>query len=413
MPQKNITLISPIFPPELLPAGKMCNSLALEFASRGYKVNVITGFPNRPEGKVFSGFKRKFRVVSIEGPFSLIRCWTWLIGSNRRVVDRLLENVSFGTIVALNVLFTKKPDLILMDAWPAFAAFLISSAAKMRTIPCYYYVQDLLPEQAENTGMMEKGGLLSKIILWIDSKACSNSAGVLALSDTMAKHIAATRNVSYNKLLVAPIQVDVSSIYPVNRLNSWRDKHGIASNTFVVMYTGTLGHVSGISILNELVPKFTTEDNVLFICIGEGPLKIELELTSHKYRHLRLLPYQSDNDYLLALGAADIALLTIDQNCGVGSVPSKMYTYMAAEKPILTNAPLDTENARLINATGCGLLVNPGDTAGLENKIRYFIDKPEIMDEMGKAGRKYILENCTVEIVADKLEKFWSSTTTI
>jgi glycosyltransferase involved in cell wall biosynthesis len=413
MKYRNIVFANPVFPPEILPGGVMCYNLVRELVSRNYALTVLTGFPNRPEGVVFPGFKRKIRQVSTVDGFRLIRCWTWLIGERRGAVNRLLENISFGFIAAVNLLLLKDVDLIVIDAWPCFCTFMITVAARMKGIPSYYYVQDLLPEQAENTGMIEKGGVLSNIFLWIDKKACSYATGILALSATMIEHIVISRNAPSNKCMIAPVQVDVNAIYPVGRLNSWRDSHGIAPDKFVVMYTGTLGHVSGISILNEIVPLFTEEDKVLFICIGEGPLKSQLEDTAQKYPHLILLPYQPESDYLLALGTADIALLTMDSSCGVASVPSKMYTYMAAEKPVLTNAPLDSENAKLINTTGCGILVSPDNPAELGGVIKSILKSPDLILDMGKAGRRYIVENCTVDKVADKIEDLWRRTTSI
>jgi len=409
MVKKKLLIINPGFPPELLPGGVMACNLAKEFVCRGYDVTVYTSFPNRPHGKIYPGYKRRLRDISYQNDFRLVRLWTWLIGRNRKNFDRLMENVSFGLSATLHLLIDRKYDYILLDAWPALCAFIVSLAAKLIGIPCYYYIQDLLPEQAQNTGMIKKKGIVSELLLWADQKACQNSAGIFVLSDKMKNHIICTRAVNRNKILVAPIQVDINKIYPVNRLNSWRKKHNIADDAFVVIYTGTLGHVSGISILEEIVPRFSDKDNILFICIGEGPLKSRLVKLSQSCSHLKMIDYQADSDYLLALGSADIAFLPMDSNCGVGSVPSKMYTYMAAEKPVLSNAPLDSENARLISATDCGLLVKANDAGELESGIRILSNHPENLTKMGKAGRKYIMGNCTVETVVDKIERFWQS----
>lgn len=402
-----IAMICPLFPPEVLPGGVMWHRLAKELARRGHDVTVFTAFPNRPEGIVHKGFSRSFKSVSIEGEFRLIRFWTWLIGPERRVRNRVMENISFGIMGAWHFMFSKKYDLMLYDPWPAICAYFLSAAARLKNTPSFYYIQDLLPEQAEGTGMIKQGGILSQILLWFDRKACLNSTGLFVLSQGFLKQVCETRGIPREKIRVAPIQVDTDAIYPVNRNNKWREIQGIGEDAFLVLYTGTFGYVSGINILNDVLPRIDFREKIVFVCIGEGPLRPELEALAEIYPHLRVLPYQPDKDYLLALGAADLTFLPMDSNCGLGSVPSKMYSYMAAGRAILSNAPANSENAALIRMSACGVIVPPKDAGALVDEILKLRLQPELLTRMGERGREYIVNHCTTQHVAAIMESFW------
>lgn len=404
-----IAMICPLFPPEVLPGGVMWHRLAQELTRKGYEVTVFTSFPNRPEGIVHKEFRRCFKSVSMEDGFRLIRFWTWLIGPDRSAINRILENVSFGIIGAWHFIFSRRYDVVLFDPWPALSAYFLSMAAKLKKTPSFYCVKDLLPEQAENTGMIKQGGILSKVLMWFDQKACQNSTGLFVLSHGFLRHISHTRGVPPEKIRVAPVQVDISAIYPVNRYNEWRQSHGIGEKIFLVLYTGTIGYVSGISILKDVLPQIDPIDNILFVCIGEGPLKPELEAMAEIYPHFRLLPFQSEADYLLALGAADLTFLPMSPSCGLGSVPSKMYSYMAAGRAVLSNASADSENGMLIQKSGCGLVVPPNDANGLVAALLEIRSRPDMLNQMGERGREYIVNHCTTQHVVAIMENLWLS----
>ena len=55
--QLHILMVSQVFYPEVFRS----NDLAAEWVKRGYKVTVLTGIPNYPQGEFFEGYDRKHR----------------------------------------------------------------------------------------------------------------------------------------------------------------------------------------------------------------------------------------------------------------------------------------------------------------------------------------------------------------
>ena len=405
---KPIIIANPLFPPEPMPSGEMCFNLAKEFSRSGDGVTVISGFPNRPKGVVYDGFFRSIRNETVTSGFRLIRCFTWLIGPKRKTVDRLLENLSFGIFAGLNLVFEPGKGILLVEAWPVFCSFLLALVGRIKKHRTFYFIQDLLPEQAEQVGMLPKGGFLSRFMLFVDRLACRMASGVFVLSPGMKDWVAQTREIPLSKIEVVPIQIDLSRFPKDNSSHSWRKNHGYSEKDFLILFSGTLGFVSGLDILADVLPLIPPETNLRFVIVGEGPLKPFLSSLLEKYPNLKLLPYQADSEFPKMLQSVDLTLLPMKGSCGIGSVPSKMYSYMAAGKPVLSNAPLCSENARIIRTMGCGELVAPDSPNELARAlIKLSSDKPTL-ERMGKAGRNYIEENCTVEQIAKKLHAIFS-----
>src|ERR1035438_6092384 len=100
----------------------MARQLAACLSSGGHSVSVVVPFPNRPFGELYSVFRRRMREVSVvpEG-YRVVRCATWLIGKRRRILDRLLENITFGLSATCAVFREGRPDVMIVETWPLFA----------------------------------------------------------------------------------------------------------------------------------------------------------------------------------------------------------------------------------------------------------------------------------------------------
>src|SRR5205085_2662234 len=70
------------------------------------------------------------------------------------------------------------------------------------------------------------------------------------------------------------------------------------------------------------------------------------------------------------------------------SVPSKMYEYMAAGRPLLYIGPSHSTAAKSIDRYGCGWHTRPGDTGGLIDVLRRLVDNPVAVKSAGANGRR-------------------------
>ena len=151
--QKHILVISQYFYPEQFRINDICT----EWVKRGYKVTVITGIPNYPQGKFYAGYglfkKRKENYNGI----NIIRIPLLPRGNNALMLA--LNYFSFVVSGFFWQLLTKiKADYVfIFEVSPMTQALPGVWYSKRRNIPCYLYVQDLWPENVEIiTGIKNK-----------------------------------------------------------------------------------------------------------------------------------------------------------------------------------------------------------------------------------------------------------------
>ncbi|MDD3141870.1 MAG: glycosyltransferase WbuB, partial [Lachnospiraceae bacterium] len=143
--KKQILVISQYFHPEQFRINDICK----EWVKRGYKVTVITGIPNYPQGKYYKGYGLLKKRKEIYKGIEVIRIP--LIPRGKNTLMLVLNYSSFVIAGFFWEMFTKiKADLMfIFEVSPMTQALPGIWYAKKRKIPCYLYVQDLWPENVE------------------------------------------------------------------------------------------------------------------------------------------------------------------------------------------------------------------------------------------------------------------------
>lgn len=104
---------------------------------------------------------------------------------------------------------------------------------------------------------------------------------------------------------------------------------------------------------------------------------LEAKAESLGLRNVAFIPFQPYQDLPGLLASADLLLVPLDRDKSRLSVPSKLYAYMAAGRPILGLAPADSEVAALLLERGCGSAVPPDEPAGIAEAVRNLMRAPE------------------------------------
>ncbi|OUC06932.1 hypothetical protein RY27_17955, partial [Litorilinea aerophila] len=73
--------------------------------------------------------------------------------------------------------------------------------------------------------------------------------------------------------------------------------------------------------------------------------------------------------------------------------PSKIYTIMAAARPVVAAADPDTELAWVVEQAGCGWVVPPEDVHALAQAIERAYQERGQAAAMGQSGREYVVEH--------------------
>jgi colanic acid biosynthesis glycosyl transferase WcaI len=103
-----------------------------------------------------------------------------------------------------------------------------------------------------------------------------------------------------------------------------------------------------------------------------------------------LFPFQSRETFPWLLASADACLVPLDDALCAFSVPSKLYTVMAAARPVLALVNDSSEVARVVRQARCGAVLPPGRPDLLARTVKEWYRHPEQCAPMGRNARRYL-----------------------
>ena len=117
--------------------------------------------------------------------------------------------------------------------------------------------------------------------------------------------------------------------------------------------------------------------------MGEGALRAQVEAAARGIDNIKFLPFRPADQVPYVLAAGDLHLVTIKRGLEGVVVPSKLYSILAAGRPILVLAPEGSDAARVVRRIGCGVVVDPDDPAALAAVVRELAHDRERLAKMG------------------------------
>jgi glycosyltransferase involved in cell wall biosynthesis len=168
--------------------------------------------------------------------------------------------------------------------------------------------------------------------------------------------------------------------------NWFLDQHGLRGK-FVVLYSGNMGRGHDLATLLAAAEKLHAREEIVFLFIGEGARRAEVESAAGRLGNVRLLPYQRREDLPYSLGSANLSAITMVDGLAGLIVPSKLYGALASRTPVLFVGPGESETARIVAETGCGTVFARGDVEGVSAFISDLARRPKLGAQMGERGR--------------------------
>src|SRR5207249_4424396 len=118
--------------------------------------------------------------------------------------------------------------------------------------------------------------------------------------------------------------------------------------------------------------------------------------------HVHFLEFQPRGRLAETLTAADVHVVGLARGLAGYVVPSRIYGVLAAGRPVIAAAEEQSETAQLVRATGCGVVVPPGDPLRLAGVIRACHDGAYPLQEMGRRAREYAEAEADRSVAVDR-----------
>jgi colanic acid biosynthesis glycosyl transferase WcaI len=280
---------------------------------------------------------------------------------------------------------------------PPFAGIVGATIARMKGVPFVYNIRDLYPDMAIGGGIVRRK---SWVGVWekLHRAALRQAERVIVLGEDMRERVVA-KGVDPARVVVVRDGTSVPAPDAPADHPAIREIRGSAE--FVVLHAGNLGFYGAWPTLLNAA-KILPENGIRLVFIGDGANRNQLEELSQGCPMVRFLPFRPAGEIPCVMAAGDLHVVTIRRGLGGVVVPSKLYSILAAGRPVLAVAPEDTDVARIVRREDCGLVVDPDKPAEVAQAIQALKGDPARLEAMGrrarKASEKYVRSN--------ELEKF-------
>lgn len=360
--KKHILIVSQYFYPESF----RINDIAEEWSKRGYRVTVLTGIPNYPQGRFYPGYGWFKKRKEFRDGVEVIRIP--LIARGKTALGMILNYLSFVISGFFWKSFTRvRADLVFtFEVSPMTQALIGVWYAKKHKIPNYLYVQDLWPENVETVLGIKRKWILRPITAMV-RYVYRNCDKIFATSPSFVEAIQARLDEGKEKVVYWP-QYAESHYVPTNERSEFILQDGLLNITF----TGNIGTAQGLEVLPQTA-KLLKDAGILvrFNIVGDGRCKesfVRRIDEADVSEYFNLIGWQPTAAIPAILSSSDAAFVSFT-NAELYSmtIPAKLQSYMACGCPIIASA--DGETKRIIEESGCGIVTETGDPAALARSI--------------------------------------------
>ena len=403
-----LLVLCPHYAPDVAPTGDVMTAIVSELARRGHQIRVVTSLPWYRQHRVESGWRgRPVRSGVAHGGVKVTRVHPFPTAKGS-VAARAVGFAGFTALAAATAVAARdRPDAVLAMSPPITLGLSGWAAARRWRAPLVFNLQDIFPDAAIDTGAI-RGRRLVAAARRLERFVYDRAAAVTVLSEDMRANVAAKLDAGRSgSVRVIPNFVDTSRIRPRSRDTAYRAEHGLGDRT-VVMYAGNVGFSQPLDLLVAAARAHRHRNDVVFVVNGEGSARPALEASAAGLPNVVFVGYQPAERLDEVLASADIGVIVLREGLARSSVPSKIYSILAAGRPVLASVDPGTELPRMIDEAGCGVAVAAGDQAAFDAAVETLIDDPDGRDSMGRRGRAYVEGCMTPQAVAAAYEALFS-----
>jgi colanic acid biosynthesis glycosyl transferase WcaI len=400
-----LAVLCPHFAPDAAPTGEVISRIVHELADRGHEIHVVTALPWYVHHRVDAPWAGKAVRVEQTDWGSITRVNPFPTDKTS-IPQRAAGFAAFSALAGLAGLRGGRVDGVLAMSPPLTLGLTGWGMHLIRRGPLVFNIQDVFPDVAVELGAIRNDRVIA-IARWLERFSYHRSDAVTVLStDLQANLLAKVGAAHRSKIRVIPNFVDTQAIVPTDRMTTYRRELGIGGET-VVLYAGNVGLSQSLELLLDAARAYQRDPSVIFLVNGAGSGLEPLRAAAADLPNVRFAPYQPRERLCEVLATGDIHVVPLKRGLARSSVPSKMYSVLAAGRPLLASVDAGTEVARVVEQVGCGLAVPPEDPTAFVAGLRRLIDDRVGRVEMGRKGRTFVEQWASPAAVAQAYEELF------
>lgn len=399
-----LVLLTQWFDPEPTFKGLL---FARALQGRGYDVEVVTGFPNYPGGKVYDGYRiwpiQREEICDV----SITRLALYP-SHNNRALPRIANYLSFFLSVFFYLTFIARRADVLYAYHPPLTVGLAAAIAKLfRRTPTVLDVQDMWPDTLSATGMLNASlplRIVGAICLWVYARMTH----IVVLSPGF-KRLLIARGVSAEKITVIYNWADERAIVAASKI---RPILMPDDGRFRVLFAGNMGLAQNLDVVLDAARIVASANNQVDFCFLGAGLETERIKRRALDEHLSSVhffpkvPMVEVGSYLFA---ADCLLVNLrPEPLFEITIPSKIQAYMSAGRPIIIAIAGDA--AVLVVDAKAGVSVPPGDAQAMADAVLEMVAMSKASrNDMANSAKAYYKAKLSLQCGIDAFDLLFRS----
>jgi glycosyltransferase involved in cell wall biosynthesis len=369
---KQISILTQYFYPSHGATAQLMTDLAKGLSQHDYQLNIFTGTESNSATPDF------LTQVKIIRAFSPIR-------SSTSIFSKISSSIFFLVGAIGYLIFNIPGDTpLLIASNPPYAGVLGILFKIVRRGKYYFLLQDIFPESAVMSGIMNQNSILYKFFSKLIYLTYKYSEYIIVLSTSMQEFL--EKKYPDLKTKIKVIENWAIEDIPVvsKQENNFAKQHKI-DEVFTVLYSGNLGRLHDIETITEAA-RILKDEPIKFVFIGDGAKTkiVKQAIEDYQLQNILLLPYQPRELLPLSLTACDISLVSLIPGAESIVAPSKLYGMLAAGRGIISISVPNSYIDKLLTNSGCGVNVPPDNPQQLADIILQLARDNERVKSMGK-----------------------------
>lgn len=379
------------------PAARVAE-LSRLWTEAGHEVTVLTGFPNHPTGVIPLEYRKKiWQLVyreQLDG-INVVRSWL-LPFANRKPYERVLNYSSFCISAASTGMLLSPPDVVIATSPQLLVGLSGCWLAQWQRVPFILEIRDLWPESLAAVGACADCSALYRMLNRVAGflyRACDH---IVAVTPAFKSHLLSHWRLPAEKVSVVTNGTDTNlfnaRIPSPEVLSSLQ-----AEGKFLVSYIGTMGMAHGLESVVEAAARLQNSmPNILFLFLGEGAEKEKIisRVRERGLTNIRFVSQQPRENIPAYICASDVCLVPLRRSELFNTVlPTKMLEFMSCARPVIVG--VDGLARNIVEQAQAGICVEPENPSDLAKAITRLAANPALCEELGRNGRRHILQNFT------------------